>query len=134
MSVWQRDSTKIFILDDNKDRMEKLIEYAKKESPDSEILIAYSADEAYKILSKNKKLYAIFLDHDLGDRIFVDSSDQNTGYQVAKYIKDKKIEYEFCIIHTMNPVGAQNIFAALDGDASIVPVSCFINGAGREYY
>ena len=61
-----------------------------------------------KILNKKHKLYfydqveeaknaidnlgpfdVIYLDHDLDQRIFVDSDENNTGFQLAKYIAEK---------------------------------------------
>jgi hypothetical protein len=55
----------------------------------------------------------LFLDHDLGGKDFVDSNEEETGYQVAKFILEKGIKYEVCIIHSMNYAGAENMFRVL---------------------
>lgn len=51
---------------------------------------------------------ALFIDHDLDQKIYVKSSDPNTGYQFAKKIADKELP-DLIIIHSMNIVGSQNI-------------------------
>jgi len=47
----------------------------------------------------------IFLDHDLDNRVFVDSEEENTGYQLAKYIAENNVRGKI-IIHSMNTYGA----------------------------
>lgn len=42
--------------------------------------------------------------------IFIDSDEDNTGYQLAKYIADKNIDAEI-ILHTLNPHGADRMQA-----------------------
>ena len=44
----------------------------------------------------------VFLDHDLGEG-------KMTGYDVAKFMVQHGINCKFVVIHTMNPVGAENI-------------------------
>lgn len=58
---------------------------------------------------REKEYDLIFLDHDLGNREYVDSDDSNTGFQVAKAIKGTPNESTFIVIHSANPVGAENI-------------------------
>jgi hypothetical protein len=48
----------------------------------------------------------VFLDHDLGDEI-------KTGYDVAKYMVEHKIKCGMVVVHTMNPVGGNNIHTLL---------------------
>lgn len=62
---------------------------------------------------------ALFIDHDLDDRIYVDSSEENTGYQFAKNIEEKLLP-ETVIVHSMNPVGCENIKSIIS-KASIIP-------------
>lgn len=56
------------------------------------------------------KVVEISLDHDLGDY-------QKTGYDVAKWIEEQAhaglLEKIRCKVHSMNPVGKENIKAAL---------------------
>ena len=51
----------------------------------------------------------IFFDHDLDNRQMVDSREENTGYQLALWLKEKNFTFDQIIIHSMNPAGAKNI-------------------------
>jgi len=80
---------------------------------------AIDAETGVKCVTEN--VYdSIFLDHDLGDRVFVDSEDMNTGFQVAKKIKETENMNAQIIVHSLNPTGAQNIKGILP-QAQIVP-------------
>ena len=99
---------KIFFLDDMEIRQKSF----KRSFPVDNITFAKSAEEAIKILEKDLDWDLICLDHDLGNRTFVDSKDLNTGYQVAKFLSDKNIKSTI-IIHSCNPVGAENMLKLL---------------------
>ncbi len=113
----------IFILDDDINRHDFLIKMLGNKYNNTNIVSAQTADEAYKFL-KNEKWDMIFLDHDLGGEAYVDSNLPNTGYQVAKFIKNNNIKYDICIIHSMNPVGARNIQSILP-DSNLIPIVLF---------
>jgi hypothetical protein len=81
--------------------------------------IVSSVKEALNFLCKNK-YDIIFLDHDLDDRAFVDSNEANTGYQVAKELKNTINASTQCILHTMNSIGAKNMLAVLN-KATYIP-------------
>jgi hypothetical protein len=50
------------------------------------------------------------LDHDLGDRQMVDSTDENTGFAFCKWLVSKDFNRETVIlIHSHNPCGANNM-------------------------
>ena len=51
--------------------------------------------------------------------IFIDSDEDNTGYQLAKYIADKNIDAEI-ILHTLNPHGADRMQAVLPNAQQIM--------------
>lgn len=110
---------RIFVLDDMESRIESFVKwYGHKH----ELVVAKDADEAITILSKDLAFDVLFLDHDLGDRIFVDVKDENTGSRVAKFLSDKKVE-GMIIVHSWNPVGAKNMLAYLS-KAIYIPISC----------
>jgi len=95
---------KILIVEDDKNR----IKWFK------ENLVGHSADivETAKLgiaLCQTKKYDAVFLDHDLGGEIFVDSNHHNTGYQVAKLMAESMNKDTPTIVHSHNPSGAKNI-------------------------
>ena len=106
---------KIFIVEDDLTRIETFKEKFEH-IEEAELFIATTAGKARRILEENKDVMwdMIFLDHDLGGRVYVESADPNTGYQVAKYIRDNKIQYYNAITHSMNSMGAQNIMNVLE--------------------
>lgn len=64
----------------------------------------------------------LFLDHDLDDRTYVDSTEENTGYQLCKWLVE---EYEGppfdqIFIHSMNTVGATNMEKKLQEKPELV--------------
>lgn len=68
---------------------------------DYEVFLARSYKEAIKAL-KQYKFDIIDFDHDLGE--------DKTGYDIAKYIIENQIIItDGFIIHSMNPVGVNNI-------------------------
>jgi hypothetical protein len=80
--------------------------------PDANITYAETAFIAKKLL-EDSNFDVICLDHDLGGKAFVDSEDENTGYQVATYIATNKIPYGKCIIHSLNFPGAMRMYHLL---------------------
>lgn len=95
---------KVLVLEDNQARIKKF---------KSELIgcnVDYT-DNAYEatILCEEVKYDLIFLDHDLGGQEVVSSDDDNTGFQVAKDMKGTINESTFTVIHSANPVGAENM-------------------------
>jgi CheY-like chemotaxis protein len=66
------------------------------------------AHEAIELV-KSKKFDIMFFDHDLGDRVYVDSDDPNTGYKVMLSVPDSMNKDTPIIIHSLNVVGANNM-------------------------
>jgi CheY-like chemotaxis protein len=98
----------IFILEDDPIRIEKFESMLSKHK----LTITTSAAEAIKLINANKYDY-LLLDHDLGGKQMVDSRDENTGYAVAKAIKNSPNADTKAIIHSFNPIGAGNMKAIL---------------------
>lgn len=74
----------------------------------SEYQIVTTAAEAINQLQTDTWDY-LFLDHDLGGMVYVDSGD-GTGYEVAEWLAENPDRQPECIIlHTLNPVGAENM-------------------------
>ena len=74
---------------------------------------------------KENKYDIIFLDHDLGGRIFVPSDDPNTGYQVAKTLKESLNKDTRVIVHSFNPEGVDKIVSAIGKNAVKKPFGTF---------
>lgn len=56
---------------------------------------------------------ALYLDHDLGGEVMVESG-ENTGYEVAKWLEmHKERQPKHMILHTFNPIGMENMQNAL---------------------
>lgn len=106
----------IFILEDDPLRM-KLFEQA---------LMDHNVDHAGNVQDGKKLLTAneydlILLDHDLGG----EQMDENTGYQLAKFIRDDNISARV-VTHSYNPAGAKNILGVLPR-ATHIPFSILID-------
>ena len=74
----------------------------------NEMFHALNYDECIDAIDyglKNKREIIIDFDHDLGQG--------KTGYDVAKYIVENNISIKGFKIHSMNPVGARNIYELL---------------------
>ncbi|MDO8611144.1 MAG: hypothetical protein Q7R95_11515, partial [bacterium] len=114
---------RILIVDDQETRHKKIqslvMDYFDK--PVS-IWSAYTVKSAIKFL-KQEEFDVIFLDHDLGENIYQDSNELDTGYQIAKFIIAAGINTKEIIVHSMNYPGAMNILDILP-QAKYIP---FIN-------
>ena len=111
--------SRIFILEDNSYRISRF----KRAFFKDEVFIFDNVKEAKAFLDGND-VDILFLDHDLDDRVYVDSEEENTGYQLAKYINESGKKYKQAIIHSLNTVGAANIYNKLKGsveDIEIIP-------------
>ena len=110
---------KILILEDDLNRMEqfqcRVKELNERNNFKSEIIHVETAEdciaELEKITDVKDKFQLILLDHDLGGEVYVDTSREDTGSEVARWINNnpEKIHGTFIITHTFNPAGAKNI-------------------------
>lgn len=105
------DSFNVFILEDDPMRISQF----KKFFSNKNLTMTAEAAEAIEILKKIK-FDICLLDHDLGGQVYVNSDKPNTGYQVAKEICNTINADTYCIIHSMNPVGAQNMLKTIGED------------------
>lgn len=70
------------------------------ENKNYKIYVARTYKDAISFLD-TKKFDIIDLDHDLGE--------EKSGYDVIKYVIENNIQIKNVAVHTMNPVGRQNI-------------------------
>ena len=101
------------------DSMERISWFAKR-FIGKVVDYAYTADQANEFLLKNT-YDIIFLDHDLAEEHYVamyqplDTELSGTGVDTAKFIASNKCSPKAqIIIHSLNSVGSQSIFAILD--------------------
>lgn len=99
---------KILILDDDEMRHK----HFKKELCFHDLTHVYTSKECIQKLSE-ETFDCVFLDHDLGGQQMVESG-ENTGYEVCLWLRDNPDKRpKQIIIHTMNPVGRQNMLNVL---------------------
>lgn len=109
---------KIFILEDNKER----INFFKEKLNKHDLFITDNVYDAIEYIDKSyKEIDLYFLDHDLGDEIYVNTNDYNTGTTLAKHIKTKEDLNGRIIIHSMNYFGAQEMMIHLP-QAEYIPM------------
>jgi hypothetical protein len=67
----------------------------------------------------DEKWDILFLDHDLGDQVMVDSG-EGTGYEVALWLsRNRDFQPKVVIVHSLNPVGAANICGVLPSSSRV---------------
>jgi len=103
-----KKQTRIFILEDSEDR---IAVFESLYGEVAELVIARNADEGISMLNGGE-FDLVFLDHDLGGEVYVDSSEHNTGFTVAKNLL-KRDQHPIVIIHSWNYHGARNMERAL---------------------
>lgn len=113
------------IVEDSHERMKKFKQF----------LIGYTylwcetSEEAIEALIQNN-FRIIFLDHDLREEHYAGSFGKGTGQEVADFIGNKNILCESVIIHSLNPVGSENMRKSLE--KANKPVCC-IPGIWTKY-
>lgn len=116
---------RIFILEDDFNRMQQFYRKLHQHT----IMHSDNVADAKTILSENE-FDILFFDHDLGGDTYVDSAKENTGYQLAKWIRETGKMYPQAFIHSMNPTGADNIAHELKRNIKKIqkiPFSILIN-------
>lgn len=125
---------RVFVLEDNQERYNWFSKYLTDEKED--FTIVKTAKEAKDILSK-EKFDMLLLDHDLGDRVFVDIEDENTGTQVVRHIiKNKLQEGSQILVHSQNPASFDSMVAPLKKngyDVVFKPFSLLYAEIERQY-
>ena len=100
---------RIFIFEDDENRIEQFREYLSKDT----LTITDNIHVAKKLL-KEQVFDVALLDHDMDHQSMVDSSEENTGFQVASFIVEEKIPLYQVIVHSHNPVGAERMIDVLN--------------------
>ena len=100
--------TRILVLDDNETRLKAF----RQKLIGNEVVTVMTASDAIEQL-KGSSFEAVCLDHDLGDQHMVPSG-KGTGYEVARWLQEHtEKQPASIIIHSFNPVGAQNMASIL---------------------
>jgi len=107
---------RVLFLDDDPNRWKS---FSREVIGKAEPVWVETAKDAIDQLKTNGPFNIIFLDHDLGGKIYAPSG-EGTGWEVAKWIVDNIEDPCRVIVHSMNPVGARNI-KDLIPEAEIIP-------------
>lgn len=104
---------KFFILEDDQERVKHFVQRfreLKSKGVEVSYKLTDKADRAIDMLSK-EEFDIIFLDHDLGGEVYVDTNHENTGSEVARFINGSELEFKNtqCIIHSMNTPAARHM-------------------------
>lgn len=100
----------ILFLDDDKYRTKRF----KSVIPSA--FTAETADQMVALLSKitdAEPAESVFLDHDLGGEVYVDSSLPNTGMEVVRWIVANKPAINQIIVHSLNHSAASRMVSHL---------------------
>lgn len=109
----------IIFLDDNPIRTK---EFARK-IPHAQT--ATTAQETIKFIeNSDEQIELLFLDHDLGGQEFVDSSREDTGMEVVRYIEANHPAIDKIVIHSLNTPAALEMksrLAKMKYDVDYIP-------------
>ena len=80
-----------------------------------DVVLVRTPDECQQLLAK-QDWHWLFLDHDLGDAV-------GAGYKVADWLEEHPEHNPLvgAVVHSMNSIGADRIYAALPGPAWCLP-------------
>lgn len=108
---------RVFIFEDDKNRIKVFTKLLAKR--DVEYIDICDNIEVAKGLLTTREYDVAFLDHDMDYRIMVNSQEPNTGYQLCKFIVEKEINLSQVFIHSLNPVGGDNMMRELQDNLNI---------------
>jgi CheY-like chemotaxis protein len=100
---------KIFIFEDDKNRIDQF----KKYLCNDDLYITDNIKTAKMLLMKHD-FDTVLLDHDMDQRSMVESTEDNTGFQVASFIVQENLPLHQVIVHSHNPIGAENMMNILE--------------------
>lgn len=101
---------KILILEDDPNRILTF----RRSLIGQNLTIVETATEAIKELENPESDFSIiFLDHDLGGKIFVSEADENTGSEVVRWMISNMETIPTVVIHSHNEPAALNMQSAL---------------------
>jgi hypothetical protein len=110
---------KILILEDDWNRLE----WFQNKFKDHQVFYATSYDALVYKYEKNSPFDIYLSDHDIEDMIHDDSPGiEYNGYEAAKYLNSIGAKFSQIIIHSCNPVGAENIYNEVRNLSPIVEV------------
>jgi CheY-like chemotaxis protein len=101
----------VLFLDDDHMRIDAI--RARLASVPCELTVVETADECIARLRANQ-YDLVMLDHDLGGETFCDSSREDCGMEVVRWLKGNRGAHKFFMVHTMNAVAAAAMYLELN--------------------
>jgi len=99
------NTPKVLILEDSIERQEQF----KKNFQNAELVFTTTVEETIEQL-KSKKWNALFLDHDLGGKVFVAPGSEPTGTDVARFLHiNHQFQPKHIVVHSLNESGRKSI-------------------------
>jgi CheY-like chemotaxis protein len=108
------DPMKCLILDDDHGRLREFRSWLNE--PGVEITCVETAVEAIAKLA-SEQYHCVFLDHDLGGEVYVDSNREDCGMEVVRQLKAGTITQDprcLFVVHTMNTEAGREMVAKLN--------------------
>jgi CheY-like chemotaxis protein len=103
------ENFRVMILEDDHNRIRHFKSILELQVQD--VSYHLTAESFIEQLENETKIDLMLLDHDLGDRVYVDTKDKNTGSEVARYIVMNKDQEKFkstkFIVHSFNGPAAR---------------------------
>ena len=122
------DRKKVFILDDDPERLAHLVQFAHNLIPGApHVVIAMDAVSAKEILP-TQEWDLLLLDHDLGLydlNGYGQHRPGNNGTEVSKFIQKNGVKFKLCILHSVNDWGAERMYNNLKGLGGMVKLKPF---------
>lgn len=107
----------ILFLDDSRERTRRF----RSHVPNA--IIVHTSPDAIAKLASQEWDY-VFLDHDLGDEVYVDSSREDCGMAVVRWVTDEEPIVSHFVVHSLNAPAREEMVARLQAagyDAQGVP-------------
>jgi CheY-like chemotaxis protein len=128
MSQEHEMKKRVLFLDDDHRRIAEI--RARMAVYRTDLTVVETADECIAELAGGR-FDLVMLDHDLGGEIFCDSSREDCGMEVVRWLRRNGGEHGAFIVHTMNPVAAAGMYLELSSMGYRVAQATF--GSGTFY-
>ena len=117
---------RVMILEDDHNRINQFKSILELQIQD--VSYHLTAESFIEQLDQETRVDLMLLDHDLGERVYVDTNDPNTGSEVVRHIltnrDDEKFKTTKIIVHSFNNVAAKymvDVLARVKFDVLYVP-------------
>lgn len=100
----------VLFLDDDHSRIDAI--RARLASVKCDLTVVETADHCIAQL-KLQSYDLVMLDHDLGGETYCDSSREDCGMEVVRWLKGNQGDHKFFIVHSMNAVAAAAMYLDL---------------------